>query len=76
MVRDGRWNRWLMPSISIPLRERTGRPTLSAEDLLELAVGGHGFDPVAVFGAPLCGDRLVEGPLSADAIRRSLKTAG
>ena len=36
--------------ISIPLRERAGRPTLSAEDLLDLAVDGGGFMPVAVAG--------------------------
>ena len=59
-------------SISIPLRERTGRPTLSAEDLLELAVGGQGFDPVVVFGPPECGDRLVERPEAADVIRCSI----
>ncbi len=58
--------------ISIPLQERTGRPTLSAEDLLELAVDGRGFDPVAVFGPPECGERLVEGSEATDVIRCSL----
>ena len=48
-------------SIRIPLTERSGRPTVSAEDLLDLAVAGRGFDPVAVCGAPSCADSVVEG---------------
>ena len=57
-------------SINIPLQERSGRPTLSAEDLLDLAVEGNGFDPVAVYGGPSCPDRLVEGDEARDAISR------
>ena len=56
-------------SIRIPLQERSGRPTLSAEDLLDLAVAGQGFDPVAVYGGPSCPDSLVEGEETRDAIR-------
>ncbi len=55
-------------SIRIPLTERSGRPTLSAEDLLDLAVAGDGFEPVAVFGAPSCVDDLVEGEAARQAI--------
>ena len=55
-------------SIRIPLQERSGRPTLSAEDLLDLAVAGQGFDPVAVYGGPSCPDSLVEGEEARDAI--------
>ena len=54
--------------ISIPLRERSGRQTLSAEDLLDLAVAGDGFDPVAVFGGPTCANTLVEGEAARVAI--------
>ena len=54
--------------VRIPLQERSGRPTLSAEDLLDLAWAGSGFDPVAVFGGPTCPDRLVEGEQARDAI--------
>ena len=54
--------------IRIPLQERSGRPTLSAEDLLDLAWAGSGFDPVAVYGGPTCPDRLVEGEEARDAI--------
>ena len=60
--------------IRIPLSERSGRPTLSAEDLLDLAVDGEGFDPVAVFGAPTCLDRLVVGEDSRAAIRDSYRS--
>jgi len=54
--------------IEIPLQERSGRPTLSAEDLLDLAFAGDGFDPVAVFGGPSCPDHLVEGDQAREAI--------
>ncbi len=57
--------------IEIPLQERSGRPTLSAEDLLDLALAGDGFEPVAVFGGPSCHDRLVEGGEARQAISKS-----
>ncbi len=57
--------------IEIPLQDRSGRPTLSAEDLLDLAYAGDGFDPVAVFGGPSCPDRLVVGDQARDAISPS-----
>jgi len=57
--------------IRIPLQERSGRPTLSAEDLLDLAVAGRGFDPVAVCGGPSCPDSLVEGEQARDAISKA-----
>lgn len=47
--------------MQISLRERAGRYTLSAEDLLDLALAGRGFTPVAVFGAPTVGNRVVIG---------------
>jgi hypothetical protein len=47
--------------IDIPLRERSGRPTLSAEDLLDLAIAGRGFDPVAISGVEGCLDTVVSG---------------
>jgi len=60
--------------ISIPLRERSGRQTLSAEDLLDLAVAGDGFDPVAVFGGPTCANTLVEGEAARVAISPENRT--
>jgi hypothetical protein len=56
--------------IRIALHERSGRPTLSAEDLLDLAVDGRGFDPVAVFGGPTCPDNLVQGDRAREALSR------
>jgi hypothetical protein len=60
--------------VSIPLRERSGRQTLSAEDLLDLAVIGDGFDPVAVYGAPTCAEELVTGELARTAISPANRT--
>ena len=57
--------------IRIPLQERSGRPTLSAEDLLDLAFSGHGFEPVAVYGGPSCPDSLVEGEQARNAISKA-----
>ena len=62
--------------IEIPLRERADRPTLAAEDLLDLALEGRGFAPVAVFGAPGCEERLVIGEPAAAALRRSYRREG
>jgi hypothetical protein len=59
--------------VRLPLTERSGRPTLSAEDLLDLAVDGYGFDPVAVCGAPTCPESLIEGEGAREAIRRSYR---
>jgi hypothetical protein len=59
--------------VKLTLTERSGRPTLSAEDLLDLAVDGLGFDPVAVCGAPTCPEAIIEGEGSRDAIRRSYR---
>jgi len=47
--------------IEIPLQERSGRPTLSAEDLLDLALGGRGFDTIAICGVAGCRDRVATG---------------
>jgi len=59
-------------TISIPLRERAGRPTLSAEDLLEMAVAGNTFEPVAICGAMNCPDRLVVGAEAGELIAQTL----
>ncbi|MEM8682151.1 MAG: YiiX/YebB-like N1pC/P60 family cysteine hydrolase [Pseudomonadota bacterium] len=40
--------------IEIPLAERAGRKTLSAEDLLEFATDEGRFESVAIFGVPGC----------------------
>jgi hypothetical protein len=62
-------------TVHIPLRERSGRPTVSAEDLLGLAVDGAGFEPVAVVGAPTCPDRLARGAEAREILRDSCRFA-
>ncbi len=47
--------------ISIPLMERGGRKTLSAEDLLDYALDSAAFEPVAIFGVPGVGEDIVTG---------------
>jgi hypothetical protein len=64
--------------VHIELTERAGRPTLSAEDLLDLALDGGPFEPIAVFGAaPAAGsdEPLVQGPGAAAAIAASYRGA-
>ena len=58
--------------LEIPLRERSGRPTLSAEDLLELALDGRGFETVAVYGHAACGGQLKVGDEAARVLAESL----
>jgi len=59
--------------VRLTLTERSGRPTLSAEDLLDLAVDSRGFDPIAVCGAPTCPETLIAGAGARDAILRSYR---
>lgn len=47
--------------VEIPLVQRAGRQTLSAEDLLDLALDHGVFEPVAVFGCPPRAQSLVTG---------------
>ena len=54
--------------IEFALSHRAGRPTLSAEDLIAMALQARGFEPVAAFGAPACLDRVVIGAEAAEAI--------
>lgn len=46
-------------AMRMTLTPRAGRMTCSAEDILDLAISGNGFSPVAVFGVVGCQDRLV-----------------
>lgn len=54
--------------LELPLRARAGRPTLAAEDLLDLALDGRSFEVVLVFGTPTNPDTLATG----DAARSTL----
>jgi hypothetical protein len=59
--------------IRMELRRRAGRLTFSAEDLLNLAIEGNGFEPVAVFGIPGMRDRLVTGREARPVLARSYR---
>jgi hypothetical protein len=54
--------------IQFALKRRTGRMTLAAEDLIEMALVRDGFEPVAVY-APRFSTRLVAGPAADDVLR-------
>lgn len=47
--------------IQFALTQRGGRPTLSAEDVLKMAMAQRGFEPIAIYGSPGCEDELVAG---------------
>jgi len=61
--------------VELQLTERSGRPTLSAEDLLDAALEGRFFHPVAVFGAPDCQARLVVGEAAREALAASYRSS-
>lgn len=54
--------------IVFALTERGGRPSLSAEDIVDMARTGQGFEAVAVFGTPRLGNRLVTGAEAREAL--------
>jgi len=60
-------------TIDLELRQRSGRPTLSAEDLLDLALDGRGFAPVAVCGTPGCPARVAHGAEARELIAGSYR---
>ena len=63
-----------LAGVELPLTERAGRPTLSAEDLLDLALAGDLFHVVAVYGAPEDPSRLFEGEEALEPLRRSYQS--
>jgi hypothetical protein len=58
------------------LAPRAGRPTLSAEDLLAMALEDRGFEPVAVFGTRRCTDHLVLGAHAKSVLAETLHRGG
>ncbi len=54
--------------MTIPLHDRAGRPTLSAEDLLDLALDDDLFEVIAVYGATGCEASLLEGRPAYDTL--------
>jgi hypothetical protein len=61
--------------IRFKLTERAGKPTLSAEDILGMAVQGIGFDPLAVFGIRGTRRQLVRGERAGALIANSLEAS-
>ena len=65
-----------LEGIEFQLRERAGRKTLSAEDLLDFALGGRSFTPAAIFGVADSADAVSYGeavrPIVASSYRSSL----
>lgn len=61
--------------IALNLKERASRSTLSAGDMVRLAVEGRGFEPVCVFGVHGV-NGLITGPETGEALRRTLEEAG
>jgi hypothetical protein len=55
-------------NLDLTLRPRSGRPTLSAEDLLDLALAGEGFQVVALAGVRRCRRRPLTGSAAARAL--------
>lgn len=62
-----------LEDLRFPLQERAGRKTLSAEDLLDFALGDGVFEPVAIFGVEGCEDEIEFGenirPILLDSYR-------
>ena len=54
--------------IEFALTERGGRLTLSAEDIVSMALKKRGLEPVAVFGTPNVGSRIVTGDQAVEAL--------
>ncbi len=57
------------------LKERAGRYALSAEDILDLALEGNMFKPVALFGVEGCNQGLCRGAQIDDLLAKSYRTA-
>jgi hypothetical protein len=62
-----------LAGIHFPLTRRAGRQTLSAEDLLQLALCRQVFEPVAVY-CPLVSGQLLVGEAVTEALRRTIKS--
>lgn len=56
------------------LTKRAGRPTFSAEDLLDLAIHRAGYEVVALYGAKQC-NGLVSGPEALDQLAVTYQSA-
>ena len=61
--------------IRFTLTERAGRPALSAEDILDLALEGRMFRLLALFGVAGCEDRLCRGEEAGKLLPRNLRSS-
>jgi hypothetical protein len=57
-----------LEELKFPLRERAGRKTLSAEDLLDFALDTQAFTPVALFGTRHCENAVLYNENIRDAL--------
>ena len=60
---------------TLPFQLDATETALAAEDLLDMALRGDGYESVAVFGCPGCEDRVIQGDNAATAIRLTLNSA-
>ena len=60
--------------LKFPITRRAGRPTFSSEDLLQMAIEDRGYEPVAVFGAPMCASGIARGDEARLALQATLKS--
>lgn len=60
--------------MNIELKERAGRPTLSAEDLCDLALDTDMFDAVAIFGVNGAEGLVMDGERVVELLKGSYKT--
>lgn len=57
--------------IAFKLIERAGRLSLSAEDILDMAVNDQGFKPVAIVGLTSCNGKIIIGEQALEKIKGS-----
>ena len=60
-------------ALKFDLKQRAGRLTFSAEDLLDMAVDDRGFEALAMFGCEGCRDTLVTGPQARTVLAASYR---
>jgi len=63
-------------NMNLTLKPRSGRLTLSAEDLLDLALAGEGFEVIALSGVPGCRRGLLTGPAVARVLAATYRPGG
>ena len=62
--------------IRMELSRRSGRPTLSAEDLIRAALAGEGFDLLLVAGSAVRGGGIATGERARSRVRATLRAGG